>query len=208
MSKHSQIFLSKLISISSQQKNMCVVLIATVQREPSDSSSFQTFHRQHQEAPALGPLMTAFNLCRGPVSGSHRASLCVCLRETRCLRSQKDSASFHCGGLCVTSTVDPVGQSCSTDALCTPHFPTQHAAKPPHFSTMCTRSLKDKRTTLSCAQEPRADIYHKPKPTESTRIDAGSVGSVGDKGCRITGGPWGAAQAICLKHEQTECTAT
>lgn len=149
---------------------------------------------------ALGPLMTAFNLCRGPVSGSHRAA--------RCLRSQKDPASFHCGCLCVTPTVDPAGQSCSTAALCTLHFPTQHAEKPPHFSTICTLPLKDKRTTVSCAQEPRVNIYRKPKPTESTHLDAGSVGSVGDKGCRITGGPWGAEQAICLKHEQTECAAT
>lgn len=35
-----------------------------------------------------------------------------------------------------------------------------------------------------------------------------SVGSVGDKGRRITGGPWGAEQVICLKHEQTEHTPT
>lgn len=35
-----------------------------------------------------------------------------------------------------------------------------------------------------------------------------SVRAVGDKGRRITGGPWGAEQVICLKHEQTEHNAT
>lgn len=47
--------------------------------------------------------------------------------------------------------------------------------------------------------------------TGSTSRRAGrgpSAGSVGDKGCRITGGPWGAEQVNCLKHEQTERTAT
>ena len=34
------------------------------------------------------------------------------------------------------------------------------------------------------------------------------LGSLEDKGCRITGGPWGGQAVICLKQEQTAQTQT
>lgn len=80
--------------------------------------------------------MTAFNLCRGPVSGSQSVCVCVYLwnvcvsTRLHSLQSQRASASFSCGCLRVTSTLDPVGQSFYTAALSTLHFPAQHATKP------------------------------------------------------------------------------
>lgn len=80
--------------------------------------------------------MTAFNLCRGPVSGSQSVCVCVYLwnvcvsTRLHSLQSQRASASFSCGCLRVTSTLDPVGQSFYTTALSTLHFPAQHATKP------------------------------------------------------------------------------
>lgn len=116
------------------------------------------FHGQHHWASASRLLMTAFNLCRGPVSGSQSVYMCicecVCLYKAHSLQTQRASASFSSGCLCVTSPVNPVGQSFYTAALSTLHFPTQHAAKPcaPVHSTKlpCASAQRQRRRmTLS-----------------------------------------------------------
>lgn len=78
-------------------------------------------------------LMTAFNLCRGPVSASRSvcAFLSVSLQPSPAPETQRASASFSHGCLCVTSPLNPAGQSFYTAALSTLHFPTQHASEPP-----------------------------------------------------------------------------
>lgn len=145
--------------------------------------------------------------------------MCLCLYKTHSLQTRRASASFSCGCLCVTSPVNPAGKSFYTAALTTPHFPTQHAAYP---LCSCTPHKTSPDIVLYVCASARKHIKgymhthkfsHKPPHTctqaseKYTRCRP-SVGAVGDKGRRITGGPWGAEQVICLKHDQTEHTPT
>lgn len=191
----------------------------------SHRSSIMDFLGPHHWASASELLMTAFNLCRGPVSGSQSISVCAaCLCNTQVLQTQRASASFSCGCLRVTSPVNPAGQSFYTAALSTPHFTTQHAAKalaPLHCAKLRKTHTKtqDDIVLYERAQGNTQDgtsawgIFssacpHLHKQTKVHTWCRPSVRSVGDKGCRTTGGPRGAEQVICLKQEQTEHTPT
>lgn len=61
------------------------------------------------------------------------------------------------------------------------------------YGAKCMRKLKARHKQAGL----NMDTGHRPP-----------VGSVGDKGCRITGGPQGVEQVICLKREETERTPT
>ncbi len=116
-------------------------------RLQSQRLGIMDFRSQHQWASTSRLLMTAFNLCRGPVNGSQSVCecvclcVCVCLYKTHSLQTERASASFSCGCLRVTSPVNPAGHSFYTAALSTLHFPTQHAPKPrdPVHSTKLPR---------------------------------------------------------------------
>ena len=112
-------------------------------RLPSQRLGITDFRGRHHWAGATRLLMTASNLCRGPVNGSQsvrvciRECVCVCVCVCVCLykphspQTQRASASFSCGCVCVTSPVDPAGQSFYTAALSTLYFPTQHGLQNP-----------------------------------------------------------------------------
>lgn len=139
----------------------------------------------------------------------------LCLYKTHSLQTRGVSASFSCGCLCVASPVNPAGHS----------FYTYHSPFPNSTCCKTLRSCTWPKTSpcdtalYVCASTRKhikmvyahTEVSHKHART-CTQVQVHTVHAVcrsrGDKGRRITGGPWGAEQVICLKHDQTEHTPT
>lgn len=78
--------------------------------------------------------------------------------------------------------------------------------------SLCRNTSKHIKKNVGVEFSDRSTIIATGRQIENTQERKvhrrSSAGAVRDKGCRITGRPWGPEQVICLKHDRTEHTLT